>query len=214
MSLLILYRQHRYFLFVQFIELDLVVRNLKKFLMKDVHSSPSCNIFKRCMVLPSKTPCLQVGNPQRPNYLPTEVSDKFSIVEGQRYSKRLNERQIAALLKVTCQHSHDRELDIIQVDMFELGSRMTVDHNAYSEDPYAKEFGIKISEKLALGEARGLPAPWLNYHDTGREKDFLPRVGQRNMMNKKMVNGGRVTNWTCINFAQNVQESLACGFLS
>lgn len=38
------------------------------------------------------------------------------IVEGQRYSKRLNERQIAALLKVTCQHSHDRELDIIQVE--------------------------------------------------------------------------------------------------
>lgn len=24
----------------------------------------------------------------------------------------------------------------------------------------------------------------LNCHDTGREKDFLPRVGQRNMMNK------------------------------
>ncbi|CAL9104312.1 unnamed protein product, partial [Musa textilis] len=39
-------------------------------------------------------PCLQVGNPQSPNYLPMEVC---KIVEGQRYSKRLNERQIAAL---------------------------------------------------------------------------------------------------------------------
>ncbi|URE16404.1 hypothetical protein MUK42_34091, partial [Musa troglodytarum] len=71
-------------------------------------------------------PCLQVGNPQSPNYLPME----------------------------------------------------TVDHNAYNEDPYAEEFGIKISEKLALVEA------CLNYHDTGREKDCLPRAGQRNMMNK------------------------------
>ncbi|XP_058115119.1 protein argonaute 10-like isoform X3 [Magnolia sinica] len=60
----------------------------------------------------------------------------------------------------------------------------TVHHNAYHEDPCAKEFGIKISEKLALVEARILPAPWLKYHDTSREKDCLPQVGQWNMMNK------------------------------
>ncbi|XP_010940262.1 protein argonaute 1A [Elaeis guineensis] len=144
-------------------------------------------------------PCLQVGNQQRLNYLPMEVC---KIVEGQRYSKRLNERQITALLKVTCQRPHERELDIIQ----------TVRHNAYHEDPYAKEFGIKISEKLASVEARVLPAPWLKYHDTGREKKCLPRIGQWNMMNKKMVNGGRVQNWMCISFARNVHESVARGF--
>ncbi|KAJ8629344.1 hypothetical protein MRB53_022667 [Persea americana] len=144
-------------------------------------------------------PCLQVGNQQRPNYLPMEVC---KIVEGQRYSKRLNERQITNLLRVTCQRPQDREMDIIQ----------TVHHNAYDQDPYAKEFGIKISEKLASVEARILPAPWLKYHDTGREKDCLPQVGQWNMMNKKMVNGGTVNNWICINFARNVQENIAAGF--
>nr|ABL63484.1 argonaute 1 [Pisum sativum] len=144
-------------------------------------------------------PCLQVGNTQRPNYLPMEVC---KIVEGQRYSKRLNERQITALLKVTCQRPLDRERDIMQ----------TVHHNAYHEDPYAKEFGIKISEKLAQVEARILPAPWLKYHDTGREKDCLPQVGQWNMMNKKMVNGGTVNNWFCVNFSRNVQDSVARGF--
>lgn len=36
-------------------------------------------------------------------------------------------------------------------------------HNAYQNDPYAKEFGIKISEKLASVEARILPAPWVTY---------------------------------------------------
>lgn len=40
-------------------------------------------------------------------------------------------------------------------------SVQTVHHNAYHEDPYAKEFGIKISEKLAQVEARILPAPWV-----------------------------------------------------
>ncbi|XP_073136369.1 protein argonaute 1B-like [Henckelia pumila] len=144
-------------------------------------------------------PCLQVGNTQRPNYLPMEVC---KIVEGQRYSKRLNERQITELLKVTCQRPNERENDILR----------TVRHNAYAEDPYAKEFGIKISEKLAQVEARVLPAPWLKYHDSGREKDCLPQVGQWNMMNKRMVNGGTVNCWIGINFARNVQESVAHSF--
>ncbi|XP_057951537.1 protein argonaute 1 [Malania oleifera] len=144
-------------------------------------------------------PCLQVGNQQRPNYLPMEVC---KIVEGQRYSKRLNEKQITALLKVTCQRPQERELDIIQ----------TVHHNAYQDDPYAKEFGIRISERLASVEARILPAPKLKYHDTGREKDCLPQVGQWNMMNKKMVNGGTVNNWICINFSRNVHDNVARGF--
>lgn len=37
----------------------------------------------------------------------------------------------------------------------------TVQQNAYDQDPYAKEFGIKISENLASVEARVLPAPWV-----------------------------------------------------
>lgn len=146
-------------------------------------------------------PCLQVGNQQRPNYLPMEVC---KIVEGQRYSKRLNERQITALLKVTCQRPQEREQDILQ----------TVHHNAYHADPYAQEFGIKIDNRLASVEARVLPAPWLKYHDTGREKNCLPQVGQWNMMNKKMVNGGTVNSWICINFSRNVQESVARSFCS
>jgi hypothetical protein len=35
----------------------------------------------------------------------------------------------------------------------------TVHHNAYYEDPYAQEFGIKIDERLASVEARVLPPP-------------------------------------------------------
>ncbi|CAK9204737.1 unnamed protein product [Sphagnum troendelagicum] len=146
-------------------------------------------------------PCLQVGNQQRPNYLPIEVC---KIVEGQRYSKRLNERQITALLKVTCQRPKDREEDILQ----------TVRHNAYHQDPYAQEFGINISAQLAQVEARVLPAPRLKYHDTGREKECLPQVGQWNMMHKKMVNGGVVNHWACLNFSRSVQENYAHSFCS
>ncbi|XP_057959828.1 protein argonaute 10-like isoform X1 [Malania oleifera] len=149
----------------------------------------------------SHLPCLQVGNQKKANYLPMEAC---KIVEGQRYTKRLNEKQITALLKVTCQRPRDRENEILQ----------TVQHNDYGHDPYAKEFGMKISEKLASVEARILPAPWLKYHETGKEKDCLPQVGQWNMMNKKMINGMTVSRWACINFSRSVQESVARGFCS
>ncbi|GJM94278.1 hypothetical protein PR202_ga10909 [Eleusine coracana subsp. coracana] len=105
---------------------------------------------------------------------PVDDRGVCKIVEGQRYSKRLNEKQITALLKVTCQRPQEREKDILQ----------TVHHNAYHDDPYAQEFGIRIDERLASVEARVLPPPRLKYHDSGREKDVLPRVGQWNMMNK------------------------------
>ncbi|KAJ7954827.1 Argonaute family protein [Quillaja saponaria] len=144
-------------------------------------------------------PCLQVGNQKKANYLPMEAC---KIVEGQRYTKRLNEKQITALLKVTCQRPRDRENDILQ----------TIQHNAYDQDPYANEFGLKISEKLACVEARILPAPWLKYHENGKEKNCLPQVGQWNMMNKKMINGMTVSRWACINFSRSVQDSVARGF--
>lgn len=144
-------------------------------------------------------PCLLVGNQQRQNYLPMEVC---KIVKGQRYSKRLNQNQIRNLLDQTCRHPRDREQDIVKM----------VKQNAYQDDPYAKEFGIKISDRLASVEARILPAPRLKYNETGREKDCLPRVGQWNMMNKKLVNGGKVRSWMCVNFAYKVQESIVRGF--
>ncbi|KAG8071810.1 hypothetical protein GUJ93_ZPchr0006g45562 [Zizania palustris] len=138
-------------------------------------------------------PCLQVGNQQKPKYLPMEVC---KIVKGHRYS---NEKQITALLKVTCQCPQDRELDIFQA----------VHHETYHKDPYAQEFGLRIDAQLASVEARVLCPPLLNYHDSGSEKNVLPKFGQWNMMNKKMVNGGEVNNWTCISFSCHVQENAA-----
>ncbi|KAL8152519.1 hypothetical protein V2J09_010279 [Rumex salicifolius] len=144
-------------------------------------------------------PCLQVGNQKKVNYLPMEAC---KIVEGQRYTKRLNEKQITSLLKVTCKRPCDQEAEILQ----------TVHHNEYNQDPLAEEFGLKIDENLATVEARVLPAPWLKYHDTGKEKQHLPHLGQWNMINKKVINGSTVNNWACINFSRTVQETAARGF--
>ncbi|KAL2340457.1 hypothetical protein Fmac_008397 [Flemingia macrophylla] len=88
----------------------------------------------------------------------------------------------------------------------------TIQQNNYENNPYAKEFGISIDNKLASVEARVLPPPWLKYHETGREKEYLPQVGQWNMVNKKVINGSTVRYWACINFSRSVQESTAGGF--
>lgn len=40
------------------------------------------------------------------------------IVEGQRYSKRLNDKQITSLLKFSCQRPQEQEAEILQVCIF------------------------------------------------------------------------------------------------
>ncbi|GFY96289.1 Stabilizer of iron transporter SufD / Polynucleotidyl transferase [Actinidia rufa] len=144
-------------------------------------------------------PCLTVGSSRKVNYLPMEAC---KIVEGQRYTKRLNDKQITSLLKFACQRPHEQEMDILE----------TIHQNGYNQDPYAKEFGLRIDDKLASVEARVLPAPWLKYNDNGKENEILPKVGQWNMMNKKVINGSTINYWACINFSRSVQESTASCF--
>ncbi|KAL6636748.1 hypothetical protein ACP70R_024320 [Stipagrostis hirtigluma subsp. patula] len=140
-------------------------------------------------------PCLQAGSDSRPVYLPMEVC---KIVEGQRYSKKLNDRQVTNILRATCKRPQEREQSI----------RDMVLHNKYAEDRFAQEFGIKVCNDLVSVPARVLPPPMLKYHDSGREKTCAPSVGQWNMINKKMINGGTIDNWTCLNFSRMRPEEV------
>lgn len=45
-------------------------------------------------------------------------------------------------------------------------SLQTALQNGYDQDPYAKEFGIKVDNKLVAIEARVLPAPWVKCKTT------------------------------------------------
>ncbi|KAK3149042.1 hypothetical protein QOZ80_3AG0212190 [Eleusine coracana subsp. coracana] len=140
-------------------------------------------------------PCLQAGSDSRPVYLPMEVC---KIVEGQRYSKKLNDKQVTNILRATCKRPQEREQSI----------RDMVLHNKYAEDKFAQEFGIRVCNDLVSVPARVLPPPLLKYHDSGREKVCAPSVGQWNMINKKMINGGTVDNWTCLNFSRMRPEEV------
>ncbi|KAI3940043.1 hypothetical protein MKW92_050333 [Papaver armeniacum] len=88
-----------------------------------------------------------------------------------------------------------------------------VTENHYKEDAYAKEFGINVADKMtSIHGARVLIPPMLKYNDSGRDKRIRPYVGQWNMMNAVMVNGGRVAHWACLNFSRKVGEVAANRF--
>ncbi|XWS52934.1 hypothetical protein CRYUN_Cryun11dG0115100 [Craigia yunnanensis] len=133
-------------------------------------------------------PALQCGSEAKPVYLPMELC---RIVGGQRYTKKLNEQQVRVLLKATCQRPHDREENIHRM----------VRINNFQGDERVNEFGIQVQNEPALVDARVLPPPKLKYHDSGRERSVNPGLGAWNMINKKMVNGGKVDFWTCVNFS-------------
>ncbi|CAN6197137.1 unnamed protein product [Urochloa humidicola] len=132
-------------------------------------------------------PCLQSGSESKPIYLPMEVCE---IIEGQKYPRKLSGKQVASVLKATCERPQKRENNIIQM----------VGHNNYSADTMAQVFGITVANQMANVQARVLPPPMLKYHESGREKTVAPSIGQWNMINKKMVNGGTVHSWTCLSF--------------
>uniref|UniRef100_A0A0E0GRX3 Piwi domain-containing protein n=1 Tax=Oryza nivara TaxID=4536 RepID=A0A0E0GRX3_ORYNI len=134
----------------------------------------------------------RAGSDSRPTYLPMEVC---RIVKGQRYSRKLNECQVTRMLRLARETPEERENSILEI----------ANENNYGNDYHAKEFGIGVTNQLALVDARVLPAPMLKYHDSGQEKVCNPSIGQWNMNNKRMLNSGSINYWACLTFASCVR---------
>ncbi|XP_050370071.1 protein argonaute 5-like [Argentina anserina] len=138
-------------------------------------------------------PAIQAGNDSKSIYLPMELC---KIVAGQRYTKKLNQRQVTNLLRATCQRPRNRQNDIIEMN------RKKTNNRDDKEFLIRKEFGLQVREEMTLVNARVLPPPLLKYHDSGRETSVYPQMGQWNMTNKKMVNGARLQFWAFVNFSR------------
>ncbi|WJZ93715.1 hypothetical protein VitviT2T_012636 [Vitis vinifera] len=138
-------------------------------------------------------PSLRSGKDSRPIYLPMETC---TIVAGQRYAKKLNERQVASMLRMTCQRPWRRQEIIHQI----------ADQDDYIRNDFVKEFGVNVSVDMAAIDARVLPPPALKYHDSGREKTIRPRTGQWNAQHVKLYHGAVVEYWMCVNFSNLKQE--------
>ncbi|XP_052208551.1 protein argonaute 16 [Diospyros lotus] len=136
-------------------------------------------------------PCLDVGKPKRPNYLPLELC---TLVSLQRYTKALSSIQRASLVEKSRQKPHER----IQVVTDALKNC------SYDDDPLLAACGISIEKQLTQVDGRVLEAPKLK---VGNNEDCIPRNGRWNFNNKQVITPIRIERWAVVNFSARCDTS-------
>ncbi|GJJ69239.1 eukaryotic translation initiation factor 2C [Entomortierella parvispora] len=129
-------------------------------------------------------PCVIVG---RTAMLPLEVCE---VVQGQRYHKKLDEKQTADMIKFTCQPPAVRANNIRD------GLRIL----NYDRNDFLKDFGLKVSSEMATIQARILPVPTINYNPASRDPNIRPQFGAWNLIGKKVLRGAKLSSWGVIVF--------------
>ncbi|OAY58827.1 protein argonaute 4 [Manihot esculenta] len=130
-------------------------------------------------------PCINVGKPKRPTYIPIELCDLVSL---QRYTKALNTHQRASLVERSRQKPQER--------MSTLSNALK--NSKYDAEPLLRSCGISISNSFAQVDGRVLPAPRLK---VGNGEDFFPRNGRWNLNNKRLVEPCKIERWAVVNFS-------------
>ncbi|KAF9957777.1 hypothetical protein BGZ65_001879 [Modicella reniformis] len=129
-------------------------------------------------------PCAVVS---KTTTLPLELC---SVVDGQRCSKKLDERQTADMIKFTCQPPN------VRANTIKHGLQIL----SYDDNEYLKDFGVKVSPEMVTIKGRILPAPTIQYHPTSRDPSFIPRDGSWNLMGKKVASGTVLGSWGVVVF--------------
>jgi len=127
-------------------------------------------------------PCVQVGK-DRPIYIPMEG---LAIVKGQRYMRKLNDRQTADMIKITCQKPHDR------------AGRITAAMNDLERDGSAvhAKYNIAVGTSMVKVDARVLPAPTVIYNDKWPQATITPEGGAWNLRDKGVFRGAKLEQWS------------------
>ncbi|KAG4383991.1 hypothetical protein GLYMA_13G193200v4 [Glycine max] len=135
-------------------------------------------------------PCLDVGKPKRPVYLPLELC---SLVSLQRYTKVLSLMQRASLVEKSRQKPQDR----IKILKSAVGK-------CYDDDPVLAACGISIEKQLNLIEGRVLETPKLK---VGKNDDCIPHNGRWNFNKKTLLQASHIDYWAVVNFSASCDTS-------
>ncbi|OQR93584.1 Argonaute1 (AGO1) [Achlya hypogyna] len=115
-----------------------------------------------------KLPCLHVGNPSKKIYLPLEVC---MTMEGQRFVRKVNENQVANMIRFTCTPPEERRQ---RIEAQVRAAHFEADNNLAA-------FGLEVAPQMLSVEARQLPEPDMAY---GKNQSERPGGGTWNMRNK------------------------------
>ncbi|CAG8517980.1 1404_t:CDS:10 [Racocetra persica] len=129
-------------------------------------------------------PCIVV---KKDVFLPLEVCE---VIEGQRYIRKLSEKQTADMIRFTCQPPHMRANRIKQ----------GIEILNYRGNEYLQQFGVTVSNDMIMAPARVIPTPTLQYHPSSREAIIVPREGSWNLKDKKVAQGATLGSWSVITF--------------
>ncbi|CAI9090148.1 OLC1v1024853C2 [Oldenlandia corymbosa var. corymbosa] len=139
-------------------------------------------------------PCINVGKPERPNYLPMELC---SLVSLQRYKKALSSTQRETLIG----NSRKKPPERIQVIMDAKRNY------GYDDNPLLSACGVCIEKQFSEVNGRVLEAPKLK---VGEGKEFLPCNGRWNFNNKLQMQGfnpTKIAHWAVVNFSSSCDTS-------
>ncbi|KAL9247932.1 hypothetical protein vseg_021308 [Gypsophila vaccaria] len=133
-------------------------------------------------------PCVNVGKPKRPTYIPVELC---TLVSLQRYTKSLSGLQRASLVEKSRQKPLER--------MSALSEALKT--SDYASDPLLRSSGIAINSGFARVGGRVLTAPKLR---VGGGEDLFPQRGRWNFNNKTLYEGNSLERWVIVNFSARV----------
>ncbi|PKY60591.1 hypothetical protein RhiirA4_519173, partial [Rhizophagus irregularis] len=137
------------------------------------------NKYNRSLLYPF-LPCVVV---RKNNYLPIEFCN---VIPEQRYMRKLNEIQTANMIKFTHQPPSARANNILA----------GLDVLNYRNNVYLRQFGMEISNNMAVVNARILPTPTIQYHQSSRKNRVQPNGGSWNLRDKKVINGATLSSWS------------------
>ncbi|PKK68178.1 Piwi-domain-containing protein [Rhizophagus irregularis] len=120
-------------------------------------------------------------------HLPIEVCD---VIPEQRYMRKLD-RNLSD--KMT---NFARQNPTIRANRIQTGLNIL----NYQDNEYLKQFGMEISNNMAVVNARILPTPTIQYHQSSRESHVRPNGGSWNLRDKKVINGATLNSWSVLAF--------------
>ncbi|POG72317.1 ribonuclease H-like domain-containing protein [Rhizophagus irregularis DAOM 181602=DAOM 197198] len=136
-------------------------------------------------------PCVVVS---KNKYLPIEVCD---VIPGQRYMGK--DTNLANEMTNFARQNPNIRADKIKACLNILN---------YKENEYLKQFGMEISNDMTVVNARILPTPTIQYHQSSRENRVQPNGGSWNLRNKKVINGATLGSWSVLVFSNSSDQAI------
>ena len=130
-------------------------------------------------------PCLKIGG--KGSLIPMELCN---IVQGQRKQGKLTANQTREMIRHTALPAPVRQQEIAKV----------INSAKYDQDPYCRDFGIKVGTEMVSIKGRVLDPPLLSYGPAERPVTEKPRDGAWNMQNKPMYQPKELNEWAIYSY--------------